>query len=202
MTDQNPLVSIIIPTFNRAHLIGETLDSVLAQTYKNWECIVVDDGSTDGTDQLMGDYLAKDGRFKYHKRPDSKPKGANACRNIGLDKALGEYIVFFDSDDLMTTDHVEVKTRAILKYNVDYVISKTKNSNGKPYPKHYYVFDKVELTPYNYIMHKINWLTPDTIVSKSAIQGIFFNEKLQSGQEYNFYSQMVLKTINYRFVDQ
>ncbi len=53
---QQPLVSIIIPTYNRAHLIGETLDSVLAQTYQNWECIVVDDGSSDNTEEVVGSY--------------------------------------------------------------------------------------------------------------------------------------------------
>ena len=60
---QPPLVSIIIPTYNRAHLIGETLDSVLVQTYTHWECIVVDDGSTDGTDALLATYCKKDSRF-------------------------------------------------------------------------------------------------------------------------------------------
>ena len=66
----NPLVSIIIPTYNRAHLIGETLDSVLAQTYQNWECIIVDDGSSDNTDDVVNDYVKKDPRFKYYYRPD------------------------------------------------------------------------------------------------------------------------------------
>lgn len=53
---KEPLVSIIIPTFNRAHLIGETLDSIIAQTYTHWECIVVDDGSTDNTEEIMNSY--------------------------------------------------------------------------------------------------------------------------------------------------
>ena len=76
-----PLVSIIIPTYNRAHLIAETLDSIIAQTYTNWECIVVDDGSTDPTDELMETYCKKDSRFQYYHRPKNRPKGANACRN-------------------------------------------------------------------------------------------------------------------------
>lgn len=80
-----PLVSIIIPTYNRAHLIGETLDSVMAQTYTNWECIVVDDGSTDNTAELLVVYCNKDNRFQYHHRPKDRPKGANAYRNYGID---------------------------------------------------------------------------------------------------------------------
>jgi len=100
MNTNLPLVSIIIPTYNRAHLIGETLDSVLAQTYTNWECIVVDDGSTDGTDKLLTAYCEKDARLQYFKR-EILPKGASHCRNIGLEKASGEYCMFLDSDDLL-----------------------------------------------------------------------------------------------------
>ncbi|WP_372938266.1 glycosyltransferase family 2 protein, partial [Seonamhaeicola sp.] len=87
-----PLVSIIIPTYNRAHLIGETLDSVLAQTYTHWECIVVDDGSSDHTSQVVATYCKNDARFQYHQRPLDRPKGANACRNYGFELSKGEYI--------------------------------------------------------------------------------------------------------------
>ena len=87
MTSQ-PLVSIIIPTFNRAHLIGETLDSILAQTYTHWECLITDDGSTDNSIEIIQEYVTKDTRFKLFTRPANRPKGANACRNIGLEKAV------------------------------------------------------------------------------------------------------------------
>ena len=72
------LISIIIPTYNRAHLISETLDSILAQTYLNWECIVVDDGSTDTTADVMREYIKKNSRFQYHQRPDNRKKGPNS----------------------------------------------------------------------------------------------------------------------------
>lgn len=96
---QNPLVSIIIPTYNRAHLIGETLDSVLEQTYTNWECIVVDDGSTDDTLAIIQKYIEKDRRFSFFFRPETKPKGASSSRNYGLFQSKGELIIFLDSDD-------------------------------------------------------------------------------------------------------
>lgn len=97
----NPLVSIIIPTYNRAHLIGETLDSIVAQTYTHWECIIVDDGSTDNTDELVKEYVAKDPRFQYHKRPDSHKPGGNGARNFGFEVSKGRFIVFLDSDDFL-----------------------------------------------------------------------------------------------------
>lgn len=96
----NTLVSIIIPTYNRAHLISETLDSVLAQTYENWECIIVDDGSTDDSEFVINGFVKKDNRFRYLDRPLGRPKGANACRNFGFEISVGKYIMFLDSDDV------------------------------------------------------------------------------------------------------
>ena len=95
------LVSIIIPTYNRADLIAETLDTVLNQTYPNWECIIVDDGSTDNPLMVIKRYLDLDSRFSYFSRPDHKKKGPSSCRNFGIEKAKGEYILFLDSDDLL-----------------------------------------------------------------------------------------------------
>lgn len=94
------LISIIIPTYNRANFIGETLDSILKQSYKNWECIIVDDGSTDNTAELVNEYLQMDRRFQYHNRPENKVKGPNSCRNYGFELSKGEWIKWFDSDDL------------------------------------------------------------------------------------------------------
>lgn len=94
------LVSIIIPTYNRAHLIDETLDSILSQTYFNWECIIVDDGSTDNTDGVVSNYMLKDSRFQYFTRPINKPKGPNSCRNFGFKMSKGDYVHWFDSDDI------------------------------------------------------------------------------------------------------
>jgi glycosyltransferase involved in cell wall biosynthesis len=97
---KTPLISIIIPTYNRAQLIPQALDSVLSQTYTHWECLVVDDGSTDNTFQILKDYQEKDSRIKFFSR-DRLPKGAPTCRNIGLAYAQGEYVIFLDSDDYL-----------------------------------------------------------------------------------------------------
>jgi len=114
---KSPLVTIIIPTYNRAHLIGETLDSVLAQTYKCWECIVVDDGSTDDTDKLLAAYCNKDTRFQYHLRPKDRHVGANACRNYGFELSKGEYVNWLDSDDMLSKNKIEEQVRQLLKNN-------------------------------------------------------------------------------------
>lgn len=99
-------VSIIIPTFNRAHLIEETLNSVLIQTYKNWECIIVDDCSTDNTIEVINAYIKDDNRFKLIIRTEKSRKGASTCRNIGLDSSSGDFIQFLDSDDLLSSNKI------------------------------------------------------------------------------------------------
>ena len=97
---KKPLISIIIPTYNRANLIGETLDTLISQTYQNWECIIVDDGSSDNITEVIDDYISNDIRFKFYKRPDNEKKGPNSCRNFGFIKSKGLYIKWMDSDDL------------------------------------------------------------------------------------------------------
>ncbi|GGE10691.1 glycosyltransferase family 2 protein [Psychroflexus salis] len=111
---EQPLVSIIIPTYNRAHLIGETLDSVLAQTYPNWECIIVDDGSKDNTDEVVGEYVRKDARFKYYHRPDEHLPGGNGARNYGFKMSQGEYVNWLDSDDLFSENKIEEQLKLII----------------------------------------------------------------------------------------
>ena len=194
-----PLVSIIIPTYNRAHLIGETLDSVLAQTYTKWECIIIDDGSTDSTDHLINQYAQKDQRFRYFKRPSNKQKGANACRNIGLQHSKGEYVVYFDSDDLMTIDHLETKINAVKARLFDYAVTKTQffnsDSDNKLLERNY-TFNSQDINAYNYISQKINWLTCDICIKSSLAKSIEFNEHLKAGQEYNYFSKLTLKSTN------
>lgn len=132
------LISIIIPTYNRAHLIIETLNSVLAQTYTNWECIIIDDGSSDNTFEVLDSYIMLDKRFKYFNRPVEKLKGPSSCRNFGIEKSVGEYIIFLDSDDLITEKCIEGRIDfAQLNVEFDLWIFKTKtfqeeiNDNGR-----------------------------------------------------------------------
>lgn len=101
-----PLVSIIIPTYNRSSYIGETLDCILSQTYTNWECIIVDDNSKDYTRDLVEFYREKDPRFFFIERPSNYWPGANSCRNIGLLNSNGKYIQWLDSDDLITPEKI------------------------------------------------------------------------------------------------
>jgi glycosyltransferase involved in cell wall biosynthesis len=94
------LISVIIPTFNREQFIDATLNSIINQSYPNWEAIVVDDGSTDLTKKRICVYEQTDTRIKFFER-NRHPKGGATCRNIGLQKAQGDYVIFLDSDDIL-----------------------------------------------------------------------------------------------------
>lgn len=104
-----PSVSVIVPVYNRASLLRECLDSVAAQTLGDWECLVVDDGSIDGSADVAVEYQSRDRRFRALARPPSK-KGAAACRNHGLGLSAGRYVIFLDSDDLL---HPECLSRRV-----------------------------------------------------------------------------------------
>jgi glycosyltransferase involved in cell wall biosynthesis len=93
---KNPIVSVIIPTYNRAHLIVRAIRSVLNQTYQDFEIIVIDDGSTDNTEEIIRGF--KDKKVKYIKKYKEN-KGSSIARNIGIKVARGKYIAFLDSDD-------------------------------------------------------------------------------------------------------
>jgi glycosyltransferase involved in cell wall biosynthesis len=103
----SPLVSVVVPTHNRADLIGGTLDSILNQTFTDFEVIVVDNGSTDGTDQVVASIA--DPRIRYHWQEDSGLP-ANS-RNVGIGMARGAYIAFLDSDDLWLPEKLELQMR-------------------------------------------------------------------------------------------
>ncbi|WP_262733119.1 glycosyltransferase family 2 protein [Gaetbulibacter sp. NE] len=120
---QKPTISVIIPVFNRSSLIHYTIDSVIGQTFKDWECLVVDDGSTDDSEAVVQRYCERDTRFKFYKRPSSKPKGANACRNYGLELGVGTYIVFLDSDDLLHSTALEKRLEVMQRKQNDMVVS-------------------------------------------------------------------------------
>ena len=94
---ERPTVSVIIPTYNRAYLIDRSIQSVLNQTYQDFELIVVDDGSTDNTEDIIRQFQEKDKRIKYIKY--DKNKGGSAARNTGIKNSVRKYIAFQDSDD-------------------------------------------------------------------------------------------------------
>ena len=126
--NNNPKVSVIIPVYNGANYITETLNSVLIQAYKNIEVIVVNDGSTDKTEEIVKSF---GDRIRYFVQ---KNKGVSSARNFGLLKAEGEYVQFLDADDLLFEDKIFNQIEFFIKNpsnNVVYCRYNLINSSGK-----------------------------------------------------------------------
>lgn len=126
----NYLVSIIMPSFNAELYIREAIDSVLNQTYKNWELIIVDDGSTDCTAKVAKNRLVRDKRIHYYFQENGKQGKA---RNFGISKSKGVFLAFLDADDLWLPEKLEIQLQEIIEKNVDLLFSDC------------YVFDNYEI---------------------------------------------------------
>ncbi|MFH4964301.1 glycosyltransferase family 2 protein [Gaetbulibacter sp. M235] len=201
---KTPLVSIIIPTYNREHLIGETLDSILAQTYTNWECIVVDDGSTDNTMALLEAYCKKDTRFQYHHRPKDLPRGGNAARNYGFEVSKGAYINWFDSDDIMLKEFIEKKMQLLHSEHIKAIICSGFLTDPKLNilrPTAY--FNEGNLFK-AFTLRKSDVLTPSILFKRTALNSReLFNVNLTDAQETDFFHRFLfnLKADEYVYVD-
>jgi len=104
------LVSVIVPTYNYAHFIGEMIGSLLAQTYARWECVVVDDGSTDDTREVVARYAAEDPRIRYVRQENA---GQPAALNTGLRNFAGDYLQILDADDLIEARKLEAQVACL-----------------------------------------------------------------------------------------
>ena len=198
----NPLVSIIIPTFNRAKILSETIDSVIAQTYSNWECLIVDDGSTDDTIEIIQTYL-NDSRFQFHQRPANRQKGANACRNYGFELSKGAFINWFDSDDVMATMHLELHLNAHSKEHNDATVTNAAvfYDNPNNLIRGWSVINPVKDMIAETIETKVGWQTGCVLWRRNAIPNKPFLESLASSQEWTFHLEQLINNNTYSLND-
>lgn len=202
-------VSVVIPTYNRGDLIHETLDSVKAQTLPDWECIVVDDGSTDETEAVVKKYTEKDNRFRYIRRPDNRIKGGNSCRNIGLEVAQGEYIQFLDSDDLLASNKFEEQVRALSNYPGNTVATCKwgrfttiqEHLNSKPNEPTYISSDGALKLFDVFGKHSI-WFPPHVYLTRRSVieKAGYWNEDLKMNQDGEFFARVLLSASQIVFV--
>jgi len=202
----NPVVSIIIPTYNRAHYISETLDSILAQSFSNWECIIIDDGSNDNTVDILKKYL-KDNRFTYHKRTSNYRPGGNGARNMGFDLSHGKYIKWFDSDDLMHPELLNLQLKEIEKHDYDFiscnlvVFENDKNNTKEKATKQ---FNNTNLNLSYPALEMLNGnlklQTNCPLWDKKFLKGkILFDERIRKAQEADFNFRLLLNSQSQSF---
>ena len=109
-----PVISIIVPCYNQGAFLYISLSSLINQTYTNWLCIIINDGSTDETEKVAKEYCAKDKRFKYYAK---RNKGLSNTRNFGLKKATGDFIQFLDADDALLPEKLEKQLKELIEQN-------------------------------------------------------------------------------------
>ena len=193
-----PLVSIIIANYNRAHLIEETLDSIKNQSYTFFECIIVDDGSTDDSVNVIQNWIHSDDRFQFFERPKSIRKGANACRNWGFkEKCKGDLIKFFDSDDIMLKDHIKISVQHIIEKNLDFVVVDCQNFDENGLRERPYETNKnyVKITPMEFAKFQNGWITNDLMLKRKFAVQIEFNEFIRDvASEYQYAIKLILLT--------
>lgn len=198
---KDPKISIITPSFNRKHLIEKLVESIRGQSYQNWELLIVDDDSSDGTVDYLTKLCKQEPRIIIAKRK-SQIKGANPCRNEGLGKATGDYLMFLDSDDLLFPNCLEQRSKQAEKFdNYDFLVF-----NG--------VFGDTEGTPSDILWnvetnesHLGRFIKSDSVWSISGglfktsflhERKILFDESLARHQDVDFHIQVLLNTSNYR----
>lgn len=190
------VVSVIIPLYNRETLIVETLDSIMTQSFHQWECIVVDDHSTDRSFEVVKELASKDRRIAVYKRPDHLKKGANACRNYGFSKSKGAYVQWFDSDDLMLPEMLTMKLNAFHDH-FDFIASKFSTFKQG--------VDKINAPNFelnkglipDYLCGDVPVNTPMVLWRRSIVEDQKFNENLTRAQELDFISRVfILKSPN------
>ncbi len=146
------MVSVIIPCYNQEKYIAEALESVWNQTYNNWECLVVNDGSTDSSVNIINKYTRKDKRFKLINQEN---KGVAAARNHGFQKASGSYIQFLDADDLLLPDKLEKHVDFLINHpDVDIVYCVYQHLYQKNGQIEQYTFTDISIDPLeNFLFH-------------------------------------------------
>jgi glycosyltransferase involved in cell wall biosynthesis len=186
-----PLVSVIIPTYNRNALIKEAVESVLAQTLGDLEVLVVDDGSTDNTRKVID--AITDKRVKSFFKENG---GVSSAKNIGLKNATGEYIAFLDSDDLWNPDYLDTMISALKKnqqYGVAYTTLDQYYTDGrvaKKYRAKYCISGRVTC---KFFYVNFIWI-PGVIVRKKLMDGFSFDETLRSCGDIDFILRFSLAT--------
>ncbi|MNK66764.1 putative glycosyltransferase EpsJ [compost metagenome] len=204
----NNLISILIPTYNRAHLIGETLNSLLGQTYRNWECIVVDDGSTDNTEEVLKKYSENDLRFKYYRRPEYKTKGANACRNYGFELSAGEFIKWFDSDDIMCPDFLKKQIEVLVNQpELDFCASFSETfveriENVVEYNNPNVYLDNQD-SLFNYLIGELVFFTPSPLWRRDFLENKnLFDETLFNAHETDFNFERLKEGAKFKYLTE
>ena len=182
-------------TYNRSHFILETLLSIQNQTYSEFECLIIDDRGTDNTLEVITPILNKDSRFKFSKRPDNYKKGLPGCRNYGIDLAQGDYIIFFDDDDIVHPENLKINLEVIQDPNVDFChYQKMSFEKQQPIINNSPITIVAPLTREDIkkvVTQEIGLASCTVLWKKKCFNTIRFNETLLYAEEWECYTRII-----------
>ena len=193
----NDLVSIITPSYQTAAYIAETIESVLAQTYTNWEMIIVDDCSKDATDEVVAPYL-KDSRIRYYK--NEKNSGAAVSRNRALREAKGRWIAFLDSDDLWSPEKLEKQIDFMEKNQYAFSYTEYEEIDEKSNFMGVYVSGPKKISEFG--MHQYCWVGCLTVMYDVNVVGLIQIEDIKKNNDYAMWIKVCQKADCYLLDEQ
>ena len=213
-TEENFLISIVIPVYNAEKYLEQCLNSIQNQTYKNFEVILVNDGSMDHSESICMNFLRSDSRFRYLKKENG---GVSSARNVGLDNVEGDYITFIDADDWVDENHLEILIDGIIKNNCEVAISSYMQfintretyliniySNQEKYLLNYGKMNRekflTELPKLISINNSFNCAV-SKLFSRRLVEDIRFDSNIIYAEDLDFYFKLYLKVNNFIFIN-
>ena len=189
----NGLVSVIMPSYNTAKYIAESIESIMNQTYPYWELIIVDDCSTDNTDSVVENYLS-DTRIRYLK--NEKNSGAAISRNYALREAKGKWIAFLDSDDVWLPEKLETQIAFMLENDYKFTCTDYRiRLNGTWLP---YIYTSPKVITRRKLFNYCYFSTITVIYDREFV-GLVQIENLRKNNDYAMWFEVTKKTPCYRF---
>ena len=214
VTEENFLISIVIPVYNAEKYLEQCLNSIQNQTYKNFEVILVNDGSIDHSESICMNFVKVDTRFKYFTKVNG---GASSARNFGLDHVLGEFITFIDADDWVDENHLEVLMNNIKENNSDMAVSSIKKFDNVSNFE-FRVYSKQEKYLLNYnklnreeflvilpkLIHASNSykIAVSKLFKKELVTDVRFDESIIYGEDLDFFFKLYNKVNSISYVDE
>lgn len=214
INEENFLISIVIPVYNAEKYLGGCLNSIQNQTYKNFEVILVNDGSIDHSETICKEFVEVDTRFRYFLKVNG---GASSARNFGLDHVTGDFITFIDADDWVDENHLEVLINNIKENNSDMAVSSIKKfdnvssfefrvySNQEKYLLNYNKLNREEfLVILPKLIHASNSykIAVSKLFKKELVSDVRFDESIIYGEDLEFFFKLYVNINSISYVDE
>lgn len=205
-----PLVSIIVPCYNYGHLLGETLNNILEQSYENWECIIVDDGSTDNTSSVAKEFVKNYKQFTY---VFQKNAGLSAARNTGLQHSNGSFIQLLDADDFIESDKLLSQINVFIEHPIsDIVYSEVRYFSSEQKTLRRFSMSEIDKPWMPKVDSSNQQLLMSTLIElnicvvnaplirKSVFDRIgLFNTELIAVEDWEFWCRCAFQNVNFRY---